>query len=59
MKKKWTIKDAMKQKEIHNRWVEECARAYNLKIDDVTDAHILSYLAQVEMGFHVEIKPKN
>jgi hypothetical protein len=52
MKRKMTSKDLREQGEIIKQWVKDCAIAYNISINDVTDSHIISYLAQVQLGFH-------
>jgi hypothetical protein len=52
-KRKWTSKDTLKQSEIIGIWVKETQKAYS--IENITDGHIISYLAQKELGFHKEI----
>jgi hypothetical protein len=49
----WTSKDSVNQSKIIGRWVEETQKAYG--IENITDGHIISYLAQKELGFHKEL----
>lgn len=49
-------KQFKQQKSIIDTWCAEVQKAYNIEnIDDVTDNHIVTYLAQKQLGFHSSI----
>jgi len=49
----WDRKQFFKQKAIIENWVLETQKAFNIEnLNDVTDAHIVGYLAQKQLGFH-------
>lgn len=43
-------KQFKQQQSIIDGWISEAQKAYN--IEDVSDSHIVSYLAQKQMGLH-------
>lgn len=47
-----THEDVKKQDELIQKWAEQTAFAYSIELDDVTDRDIVTYLAQLELGYH-------
>jgi len=55
-KKSFTSRDALAQSKIIGDWAEKAQEAYNK--EDLSDADIIAYLAQVKLGFHQQVKDK-
>lgn len=50
-------KQFKQQQSIIDGWISETQKAYN--IEDVSDSHIVAYLAQKQMGVHFNDANKN